>query len=158
MEHQNGKSKMNDIIKTTLENMKTIVESNTIIGDPIETTGGVVVIPVSKVSLGFASGGLDYASKKEEVKPSAANFGGGGGTGMSVSPVAFLVIRQDGSVELLNIANQYGDTAVNRIASIGDIFERSPDVIERLKNVFTGKKKEEKEEKTADETKSGENA
>ena len=72
MEHPNGKSKMNDIIKTTLENMKTIVESNTIIGDPIETTGGVVVIPVSKVSLGFASGGLDYASKKEEVKPSAA--------------------------------------------------------------------------------------
>jgi len=155
-QHTNGKSKMNDIIKTTLENMKTIVESNTIIGDPIETAGGVVVIPVSKVSLGFASGGLDYASKKEEAKSAAANFGGGGGTGMSVSPVAFLVIRKDGSVELLNIANQYGDTAVNRIASIGDIFERSPDVIERLKNVFTGKKKEEsaEEKKEADETKS----
>ena len=61
-------NKLSDIIKTTLENVKGIVESNTVIGEPVNTTNGVVIIPVSKVSLGFASGGLDYASKKEADK------------------------------------------------------------------------------------------
>ena len=60
-------NKHNDIIKTTLDSIKGIVESNTVIGEPVNTPGGITIIPVSKVSLGFASGGLDYASKKEEA-------------------------------------------------------------------------------------------
>ena len=142
----NGKSKMNDIIRTTLENMKVLVEANTVVGEPIETAGGVTIVPVSKISVGFASGGVDYGAKKAEAKGTANNFGGGGGTGMSVSPVAFLIIKKDGSVEMLPVADPNGDSAVNRIASIGDLIEKSPDVLERIKNVFVGKK-EEKQEK-----------
>ena len=131
-------NKLSDIIKTTLENVKGIVESNTVIGEPVNTTNGIVIIPVSKVSLGFASGGLDYASKKETTDK-AKNFGGGGGTGVSVTPMAFLVVKPDGNVELLNMSMP--DTVTNKIATVGNIIEKSPDIIEKIKKVFTKDKK-----------------
>lgn len=127
-------SKLNEIIQTTLQSIKGIVESDTIVGKPIDCGNGTVIIPVSKISLGFASGGLDYSSKKE-ASDKEKNFGGGGGTGVSVTPVSFLVVKQDGSVELLNMS--LPDTGVNKIASVGNIIEKSPDVIERIKDIFT---------------------
>lgn len=127
-------SKQNDIIKTTLDSIKGIVESNTVVGDPVNTPGGITIIPVSKVSLGFASGGLDYASKKEEAQKNA-NFGGGSGTGVTVTPMAFLVIKPEGTVELLSLS--VPDTMTNKIATVGNIIEKSPDVIQRIKDVFT---------------------
>ena len=133
-------SKQNDIIKTTLDSIKGIVEANTVIGDPISVSGDITIIPVSKVSLGFASGGLDYDSKKEQAAK-AANFGGGSGTGISVSPVAFLVIKPNATVELLTMS--IPDTTTNKIATVGNIIEKSPDVIERIKNVFTKENKSE---------------
>jgi sporulation protein YtfJ len=136
-------NKHNDIIKTTLDSIKGIVESNTVIGEPVNTPGGITIIPVSKVSLGFASGGLDYASKKEEAAKNN-NFGGGSGTGISVVPMAFLVIKPDGTVELLNMS--VPDTMTNQIATVGNIIEKSPDVIEKIKNIFVKEKKEEKGE------------
>ena len=96
-----------------------------------------MIIPVSKVSLGFASGGLDYASKKEADK--AKNFGGGGGTGVSVTPMAFLVVKPDGTVELLNMSMP--DTVTNKIATVGNLIEKSPDIIEKIKKVFAKDKK-----------------
>ncbi|MBR5314698.1 MAG: GerW family sporulation protein [Clostridia bacterium] len=136
-------TKQNDIIKTTLDSIRGIIESNTVIGEPVNTPGGITIIPVSKVSLGFASGGLDYSSKKEESAKSN-NFGGGSGTGVSVVPMAFLVIKPDGNVELLNMS--VPDTTTNQIATIGNIVEKTPDVIERIKNIFVKEKKEEKGE------------
>ena len=131
-------NKQNDIIRTTLDSIKGIVESNTVIGDPVNTPGGVTIIPVSKISLGFASGGLDYASKKEQADK-ANNFGGGSGTGVTVTPMAFLVIRTDGQVELLNMS--IPDTTTNKIATIGNIIEKSPDIFEKIKNVFSKENK-----------------
>ncbi len=131
-------SKQNDIIKTTLDSIKGIVEANTVIGEPVNTPNGVTIIPVSKISLGFASGGLDYSSKKEQAAK-ANNFGGGSGTGVSVTPMAFLVIKNDGQVELLNMS--IADTTTNRIATVGNIIEKSPDVIERIKNIFSKENK-----------------
>ena len=131
-------SKQNDIIKTTLDSIKGIVESNTVIGEPVNTPAGITIIPVSKVSLGFASGGLDYSSKKEQAAKEG-NFGGGSGTGVSVTPMAFLVIKPDGTVELLNMS--IPDTTTNRLATVGNIIEKSPDVIERIKNVFSKENK-----------------
>ena len=130
-------SKQNDIIKTTLDSIKGIVEANTVIGDPVNTPGGITIIPVSKISMGFASGGLDYSSKKEQTAKDN-NFGGGSGTGVSVTPMAFLVIKPDSTVELLNMS--VPDTVTNKIATVGNIIEKSPDVIERIKNVFTKEK------------------
>ena len=131
-------SKQNDIIKSTLDSVKGIVEANTVIGEPISTQNGITIIPVSKVSLGFASGGLDYASRKEQTAKDN-NFGGGSGTGISVTPMAFLVIKPDSTVELLNMT--VPDTTINKIATVGNIIEKSPDILEKIKNVFSKENK-----------------
>ena len=87
------------LMQTTLENMKELVDVNTVIGEPIETSGGATVIPVSKVSFGFVAGGGEYDLKTlpgTEDMP----FAGGSGAGVSVQPVGFLVV-QDGGVSML---------------------------------------------------------
>ncbi|MBQ7931935.1 MAG: hypothetical protein IJ334_13090, partial [Clostridia bacterium] len=99
-------NKLGDITKTSLDSIRSMLDANTIIGDPIETASGTTIIPISKISVGYASGGVDYAKKDaptSQGKPINNNFGGGGGTGLTVSPVAFLVVSPNGSVELLNV-------------------------------------------------------
>ena len=133
------------MISTSIESIKTIADTGTIIGDPIPTNNGTVIIPVSKVSLGFASGGLDYMSKNSQEKTAKTNnvpcFGGGGGSGVSVTPMCFLVIKEDGSVSVLNIANPSSvPTPVGVIDSISSFADKTPDLIGRIKDAF-GKKK-----------------
>ena len=140
-----AESKINDIIKVSLEKIKDIVGAETIIGSPIETAAGTTIIPVSKVAVGFASGGLDYDPEKtsaKEAKPSllkSANFSGGGGTGISVSPIGFLVVGKDGRVELLTVDNPNAGDSIDKLVSV---IERSPEIISRVKSVF-GKSKDE---------------
>ena len=136
-----AESKINDIIKVSLEKIKDIVGAETIIGSPIETAGGTTIIPVSKVAVGFASGGLDYDADKQEKdkKPSllaSASFSGGGGTGISVSPIGFLVVGKDGRVELLTVDNPNAGDTVDKLVSV---IERSPEIIARVKSAFTKK-------------------
>ena len=89
MEHPIG-----DLMQTTLENIKDMVDVNTVIGEPIPTVNGPTIIPVSKVSFGFLAGGGEYEMKN---LPEADNpFAGGGGAGVSVQPVGFLVVGPDG--------------------------------------------------------------
>ena len=99
-------NKLGDITKTSLDSIRSMLDANTIIGDPIETASGTTIIPISKISVGYASGGVDYAKKDaptSQGKPINNNFGGGGGTGLSMTPVAFLVVSADGNVNILNI-------------------------------------------------------
>ena len=140
-----AESKINDIIKVSLEKIKDIVGAETIIGSPIETAAGTTIIPVSKVAVGFASGGLDYDTDKAEKdkKPSllaSANFSGGGGTGISVSPIGFLVVAKDGRVELLTVDNPNAGDTVDKLVSV---IERSPEIIARVKSAFTKKGEDE---------------
>ena len=140
-----AESKINDIIKVSLEKIKDIVGAETIIGSPIETAGGTTIIPVSKVAVGFASGGLDYDADKQDKdkKPSllaSASFSGGGGTGISVSPIGFLVVGKDGRVELLTVDNPNAGDTVDKLVSV---IERSPEIIARVKSAFTKKGEEE---------------
>jgi sporulation protein YtfJ len=123
-------NKIQEIIKESLENIRTIIDANTVIGTPMETSNGVTIIPVSKISMGFASGGLDFDGKKES---SAKNFGGGGGTGLSVQPVGFLVISHEGRVEMINVGQSAPKDTVEQIA---DLLERTPDIVYRLKMIF----------------------
>lgn len=146
-----AESKINDIIKVSLEKIKDIVGAETIIGSPIETASGTTIIPVSKVAVGFASGGLDYnadnatskdTKESKEHKGSVlknANFSGGGGTGISVSPIGFLIVDRDGCVELLTVDNPSTGDSVDKLVSL---IERSPEIISKVKNVFS--KKEDK--------------
>lgn len=94
------------LMKTAMENIKDMVDVNTIIGDPVETQDGHVIIPVSRVSFGFAAGGTEFEPEKDDKRSGARDgslpFGGGSGGGVSVSPVAFLVVG-NGKVRLLPV-------------------------------------------------------
>jgi sporulation protein YtfJ len=95
-----NENKLQDMIQTSMESLRSLVDSNTIIGDPINTAAGTTIIPISKISVGYVSGGLDYNGKAPAAKQ---NFGGGGGTGLSITPVGFLTVLADGRVEMVNI-------------------------------------------------------
>ena len=133
---------LKETLQNALNGITSTAGANTVIGEPIETMGGTVIIPVSKVMLGNVSAGLDDAeSKKTEGKGAAQKFIGGGGSGVTVNPVAFLVVGADGKVELLNIGEK---AASDPISSIVNAIERSPELIDKFKTTF--KKDKDKEE------------
>lgn len=138
-------SKLNDLNKTSLDSIRSMLDVNTIIGDPIETANGTTIIPVSKVSVAYASGGVDYHKKDAPADGKNTNFGGGGGTGITMSPVGFLVIGRDGNVNMLNVNNPTS-VANDPVSSVINLIERSPELIERVKEVFAKKDEPEKEE------------
>ena len=141
-----SENKLNDIIQTSLDSIRSMVDSNTVIGSPITTANGTLVIPVSKVFVGFASGGVDYLGKNtQSTSTSVNNFGGGGGTGLTVSPVAFLVVSPHGDVQLLNV-NELTSDRSDPISQIVGLLDRSPELIEKLKGIFA-KKSDESDEK-----------
>lgn len=100
-----------NLMKSTMENLKDMIDVNTVIGNAIETKDGAYVIPVSKLSFGFASGGSEFSNEKQNLSSTVFPFGGGSGAGVSVKPVAFLVVKQD-SVRMLPIDQ---DTTYDRI-------------------------------------------
>lgn len=155
MDHQKTaqKTKISDLISSSLESIRDLVDTNTIVGDPIQGNAGTTIIPISKVSVGFAGGGNDYAGKNSAAV-GKNNFGGGGGTGVSVTPVGFLVVRADGSVELLNINNP---TGADVGTSLESIVEKAPDIIAKIKAMFAERKKKKEEEKAAEEAAKAEN-
>ena len=139
-----AETKVSGIIANALEDIRTVVDANTIIGTPIETNSGTTIIPVSKVSMGIASGGVDYESKKTAGNN---NFGGGGGSGVSVVPVAFIVVHADGSVELMNVSNptsKPADVGYN----VSSLLERAPEIIEKIKAMLPKKKAKQDAEPT----------
>jgi sporulation protein YtfJ len=132
-----NENKLQDIIQTSLENIRTMIDADTVIGNPIVTESGTTIIPISKISMGFASGGVDFSKKgvtNEQSKPQ--NFGGGGGTGLSIVPVGFLAISKEGEVELINIGDKPANDPVEQIASL---IERSPELINKIKSLFKKK-------------------
>ncbi len=105
------------LMETTIQKIKEMVDGNTVIGDAITTPEGTIIIPVSKVQLGFASGGSDFGGKT----PEKDHFGGGAGAGLTVSPVAFLILS-GGTVRLVQLAekNSSIDRAINLVPEVMD--------------------------------------
>lgn len=124
-----SETKMSDIIRASLEGVKSFTDMDTVIGNAINTPSGVTVIPVSKISMGIATGGVDYSPKRASTD---RGFGGGGGTGLSVTPVAFLTVSRDAEINLIHINGQSSD--VDRIASL---IEHSPEIIEKIKGALS---------------------
>ena len=150
-----SENKLNDIIQTSLDSIRSMVDSNTVIGSPITTANGTLVIPVSKVFVGFASGGVDYLGKNtQNTSHTVNNFGGGGGTGLTVSPVAFLVVSPHGDVQLLNVNEPTSDRS-DPISQIVGLLDRSPELIEKLKSIFAKKSDESDEKPLAEGTNKG---
>ncbi len=126
---------LNDVMATTMEKIKSMLDVNTIVGTPIQTPEGITLIPISKVSFGFASGGSDFGAKagSQDVL-----FGGGTGAGANISPVAFLVVKGD-SVRLLPVAPAPGSTADR-------IVEMVPEVIDKVGGYFKKDKSEDEKQ------------
>jgi sporulation protein YtfJ len=120
---------MSDIIRASMDSIKSFTDMETAIGNAITTPNGVTVIPVSKVAMGIATGGIDYGDKKQGP---SQNFGGGGGTGLSITPIAFLTVGRDAEVNLIHIESSSGE--VDRLLSL---IERSPEIIEKIKGVLS---------------------
>ena len=124
---------LNEVMKTTMEKLRSMVDVNTIIGDQITTPDGTTIIPISKVSFGFASGGSDFDSKKEGV-----NFGGGAGAGVTITPEAFLAVKE-GNVRVIPMASA-PSTTVDRLV------ELVPGVLDRIEGYIKRPKKEKVED------------
>lgn len=94
-----------NLLKSTMENLKDMIDVNTIVGDAVESKDGSLIIPISKVSFGFVSGGSEFNNTNVEKVESKYPFGGGSGAGITVKPVAFLVTKGD-SIRLLSLDHQ----------------------------------------------------
>lgn len=121
-----SESKINGILDTTMEKLRGMVDADIITGKPT-VVGDITLIPVSRVSFGLATGGSDFPSKT-----GAELFGGGGGAGVTVVPVAFIVISGD-SVKMMPVYNEL--TTVEKAISM------TPEIIEKAKELFPKKEK-----------------
>ena len=131
---------------TAMNSIQDMVDVNTIIGEPIETTNGIVIIPISKVSFGFAAGGSEFKGEtideytrkdKEEAIQYRLPVGGGSGAGVNINPIAFLVI-QESSVKLL---------PVNHTSSIDKLLDYIPDLVEKANSIVDKTIQNKKEDK-----------
>lgn len=114
------------ILSSTIEKIRDLVDTSTIIGEAIYAEGGITIIPVSKVTYGFASGGADFPSKGNQEL-----FGGGGGAGVTITPVAFLVIN-DGEVTLKHIT-AYDNAAERAINLVPEMFDKVTGLVKKAK-------------------------
>ena len=152
-EKNNEKNKISELIKESLGSVREFLDANTVTGTPIETPSGTVIIPISKISMGFAGGGNDYVGKNATAKQKN-NFGGGGGTGVSVVPIGFLTVDSEGKVDMININNPGNDIG----SSIESIVEKLPAIMDKLKETFEKKKEEKKSEEAAQNAENAENS
>ncbi len=116
----------NGILRTTIEKVRDLVDVSTIIGEPINLPDGLTIVPVSKVTYGFASGGSDFPSKNN-----VELFGGAGGAGITINPVAFLVVK-DGDVTIKHITAN--DNAVERaVTMVPEMFDKVTSFVSKNK-------------------------
>jgi sporulation protein YtfJ len=137
------------LMRTTMDSLKDMIDVNTIVGEAVNASDGSTIIPISKVSIGFASGGAEFEKTHEDNSQDGGGggdypFGGGSGAGLSLQPVAFLVVKQD-TIKLLPL-NQ--DTSLERIIS------NVPDYIKEFKKIFSKNESEECQCNCSDTTES----
>lgn len=128
MENMEKKTPLQDLMQTTMNKIHEMVDTNNIVGEPIVTPDGVTLIPISRVSFGFGSGGGDYG--KSNAKE---GFGGGSAAGVKIDPVAFLIIK-DGTTRVMPVA-------VPPVSTVDRIVDMAPDLVDRVGKIF-GKKED----------------
>ena len=123
----NKKTQLNDLMESSMSKIREMVDSNTIIGQPIATADGVTLIPVSRLSFGFGCGGGDYGKQA-----GASHFGGGSTAGVRVEPVAFMVVK-DGATRVMPVALPAMSTADRVIEMVPQVMDRVENYIDRKK-------------------------
>lgn len=119
-----------ELMRSTMENVKNILKVDTVVGDPIVTPDGITLVPISKISVGFGGGGVEFGNKKANTE---RPYGGGNATGVKIEPFGFLVIK-DGVVRMVNVTPPASNT-VDRIIDL------VPQVMDRV-DAFIAKNKE----------------
>lgn len=115
------------LMDQAMQNIKGMVDVNTIVGDAVETKDGTVIIPISEVNFGFAAGGAQYdldENKDTQEKSPESNFGGGSGAGVMLQPMAFLVVKE----------NQVRMMSINDNATLDKLLNLAPELIDQLKD------------------------
>lgn len=142
----NEQHPIENLMVTAMNSIQDMIDVNTIIGEPIETSNNIIIIPISKVGFGFAAGGSEFKGEtineytkkeKEEAIQYRLPFGGGSGAGVSISPVAFLVV-QPNNVKLLPIEH---------CSSVDRLLDYVPDLMEKVNNLLNKTMQNKKEEK-----------
>ena len=119
---------LDELMSTTMQKLRDMVDVDTIVGKPIQA-GNVTIIPISRLTVGFASGGSDFVSKNQ--KPEADNsFGGGSGAGMNLAPVAFLIVKGD-TVKLMPVAPPAATTVDRVVEMVPEVVDKVTDFIEK---------------------------
>ena len=126
---------INGLMETAMQSIKDMVDVNTIIGEPVESKDGTVIIPISKVSFGFGAGGSDFGQKN--IAQNDANFGGGSGGGATIEPVAFMVVGKE-EIKLMPVEKASSPAQ--------DIIDSVPTLLDKIVKLF--KKKKDTEEVT----------
>lgn len=121
---------INELTDNSMKNLRALVDSNTVIGDPVTTPDGTTILPVSKVSFGFGTGGSDLPATQKEL------FGGGAGGGVSITPIAFLVVK-DGDVKLLQVQS-FSNTADRVVGMVPDVLDRVSGFVSGLRKKDAG--------------------
>lgn len=140
------------LMDTAMSNIKSMIDVNTIVGDPVTTPDGTVIIPISTVGFGFGAGGSQFGGKKQATVASGENdpmFGGGCGGGAKVKPIAFLVVGKD-TIKLLPIGS--GTSSVDKLTSlIPEVFDKVNGLVGSMSEKLSKKKKEKEKEKAQED-------
>ena len=113
--------KLPNMLETTIQKIREMLDVNTVVGTPITTPDGVTIIPVSKVSVGFGGGGSDFTSKNPTKQDNP--FGGGVGGGVKVTPICFLIVK-DGNVRMMPVAAPASTTADRIVEMVPDTLDK----------------------------------
>lgn len=125
---------ISEMLTSSMEKIQRMVDVNTIVGKPVDVGNGVTIIPISKVHIGMGGGGTDFATKNA-LSAKKDPFGGGLGAGVSIDPVAFLVVRGD-NVRMIPVAEP-ASTTLDRVV------EQAPDLLDKLADFLDGRKPKE---------------
>ncbi|WP_037272562.1 GerW family sporulation protein [Ruminococcus flavefaciens] len=128
-----NKTPVSDLLGISIEKIKEMADVNAVIGEPIKLPDGTTIIPISKISYGFASGGSDLPSKYDKDL-----FGGGAGAGVSIKPEGFLVISPDGAAKMVNVERSTDP--------ISRVIDNAPMVIDKVSGFINKKKKGDKDD------------
>ena len=126
MKNFTNSTSINDLITNAMDKIKTIVDSSTIVGESITAPDGTIIIPISKVTVGFVVGGGEYADLSSRRVANHFPMSGGSSGGMSISPVGFLILQQSGNVEFVNVENKsLYQTILNMVNSLLSKLEKN---------------------------------
>lgn len=157
----NSETPIKQLIDAALAKIGDTVDMKTVIGEPIELTGDVTLIPISKVTVGIVSGGSEFAGKSPRADGNAY-FAGGNGAGVSMTPLGFIAVEQ-GRVRVIELGNilTYDPPRdlVNRtLDGINGIIDKTPSIVEKILNLFGRKGADEEADDTAGQPQNEENS